>query len=161
VFSAPFVVLKIFSLLCNIFSVPFSTDMSSLILVTLPVIESRVPSLRVFISDEQTKETDEKVGSLFFVIAELLSETQVPQGLIISARRSVSLRRVKSKAPALRRNHAPHETQSEQNIYMRDSRKAGALLLTRRSGTLRRAEIFDIPVVGALRATPCSASLVG
>jgi hypothetical protein len=58
---------------------------------------------------------------------------------ITLARRSVPLRRVKSKAPALRRNRAPHETQSEQNIYTRDRRKAGALLSTRRSGTLRRA----------------------
>jgi hypothetical protein len=32
--------------------------------------------------------------------------------------------------------------------------KAGALLSTRRSGTLRRAEIFDGQVVRALRATP-------
>jgi hypothetical protein len=39
-------------------------------------------------------------------------------------------------------------------IGTRDRRKAGALLLTRRSGTLRRAEIFDGPVVRALRATP-------
>ncbi|MDR1454973.1 MAG: hypothetical protein LBJ01_04915 [Tannerella sp.] len=60
---------------------------------------------------------------------------------ITPARRSVPLRRVKSKAPALRRNHAPHETPSEQNIYTRDRRKAGALLLTRRSGTLRRAGV--------------------
>jgi hypothetical protein len=53
-------------------------------------------SLRVLISEEQTKGNDEKVGSLFlsglqnfiggnevwtfFVIAELLSETQVPLG---------------------------------------------------------------------------------
>jgi hypothetical protein len=54
----------------------------------------------------------------------------------------------------LRRNRAPHETQSEQNICTRDRRKAVALLLTRRSGTLRRAEIFDGPVVRAWRATP-------
>jgi hypothetical protein len=54
----------------------------------------------------------------------------------------------------LRRNRAPHETQSEQNIYTRDRHKAGALLSTRRSGTLRRAGIFDGPVVRALRATP-------
>jgi hypothetical protein len=54
----------------------------------------------------------------------------------------------------LRRNRAPHETQSEQNNYTRDRRKAGALLSTRLSGTLRRAEIFDGPVVRALRATP-------
>jgi hypothetical protein len=55
-----------------------------------------VPSLRVLISKKQTKETDEKVCYLFlsglqnliggngvktlFVIAELLSETQVPAG---------------------------------------------------------------------------------
>jgi hypothetical protein len=67
---------------------------------------------------------------------------------ITLARRSVPLRRVNSKAPALCRNRAPHETQSEQNIYTRDRRKAGALLSTRRSGTLRRAEIFDGPVLG-------------
>jgi hypothetical protein len=65
---------------------------------------------------------------------------------ITPARRSVPLRRVKSKAPALRRNHAPHETPSEQTIYTRYRRKAGALLSTRRSGTLRRAGIFDGPL---------------
>jgi hypothetical protein len=60
-------------------------------------LESRIPSsLRVFISKEQTKENDDGIGSLFlsglqnsvggnevwtlFVIAELLSETQVPLG---------------------------------------------------------------------------------
>ncbi|MDR1455247.1 MAG: hypothetical protein LBJ01_06315 [Tannerella sp.] len=74
--------------------------------------------------------------------------------MFASARRSVPLRRVKSKAPALRRNHAPHETPSEQHIYTWDRRKAGALLSTRRSGTLRRAGIFDGPVVRALHATP-------
>jgi hypothetical protein len=35
-----------------------------------------ISSLVDFISEEQTKENDKKVDSLFFVIAKLLSETQ-------------------------------------------------------------------------------------
>jgi hypothetical protein len=49
------------------------------------VSKAPVSSLQVFISGEQTKETDGNIGSLFFVIAELLSETQgaVSKALIL------------------------------------------------------------------------------